>query len=70
MYTRCLSFDPKVDLFLDTFTKIASFFLDKKSEAQYRLYGVSNHSGGTYSGHYTAYCKHPESGEWHHYSDA
>eukprot|EP00794_Sanderia_malayensis_P001241 gene1241-1368_t len=41
----------------------------KKSEALYHLYGVSNHSGGTYSGHYTAHCKHPDTNEWIYYSD-
>lgn len=36
----------------------------------YNLYAVSNHSGTTYSGHYTAYCKHPYNGEWHEYNDS
>ncbi|XP_017888346.1 hyphally regulated cell wall protein 3-like isoform X2 [Ceratina calcarata] len=36
----------------------------------YNLYGVANHSGTTHSGHYTAYCKHPYSGEWHEYNDS
>ncbi|XP_015108842.1 ubiquitin carboxyl-terminal hydrolase 15 [Diachasma alloeum] len=36
----------------------------------YNLYGVANHSGTPYSGHYTAYCKHPYSGEWHEYNDS
>ena len=36
----------------------------------YNLYGVANHSGTTYSGHYTAYCKHPYSGDWHEYNDS
>lgn len=36
----------------------------------YNLYAVSNHSGTTYSGHYTAYCKHPYTGEWHEYNDS
>lgn len=38
--------------------------------AKYNLYAVSNHSGTPYSGHYTAYCRHPHSGKWHYYSDA
>jgi len=42
----------------------------KKSAAQYRLFGVSNHSGGTYSGHYTAYCKHPDLNDWFCFSDS
>ncbi|XP_044002330.1 ubiquitin carboxyl-terminal hydrolase 2-like isoform X2 [Aphidius gifuensis] len=36
----------------------------------YNLYGVANHSGTPYSGHYTAYCKHPYSGDWHEYNDS
>lgn len=35
----------------------------------YSLYGVSNHSGGVHSGHYTANGKHPYSGEWHVFND-
>lgn len=42
---------------------------EKGPKAVYNLYGVSNHSGTVYSGHYTAYVKHPYSGEWHHFSD-
>lgn len=37
---------------------------------RYNLYGVANHSGTLYSGHYTAYCKHPYSAEWHEYNDS
>ncbi|RUS84912.1 hypothetical protein EGW08_007322, partial [Elysia chlorotica] len=36
----------------------------------YDLYAVSNHSGGTSSGHYTAYCKNPYSGDWSFFNDA
>ena len=35
----------------------------------YDLYAVSNHSGTPLSGHYTAYAKHPYSGEWHCFND-
>ncbi|XP_033758471.1 ubiquitin carboxyl-terminal hydrolase 2-like isoform X2 [Pecten maximus] len=35
----------------------------------YNLYAVSNHIGSVYSGHYTAYCKHPYSGEWNSFND-
>ncbi|CAG9135075.1 unnamed protein product [Plutella xylostella] len=41
-----------------------------RQPALYNLYAVSNHSGTTYSGHYTAYCKHPYTGEWHEYNDS
>ncbi|KAL0858941.1 hypothetical protein ABMA27_011363 [Loxostege sticticalis] len=40
------------------------------AQAVYNLYAVSNHSGTTYSGHYTAYCKHPYTGDWHEYNDS
>ena len=36
----------------------------------YNLYAVSNHSGSTHSGHYTAYCKHPYSNNWNYYNDS
>ncbi|KAL0281132.1 UNVERIFIED_CONTAM: hypothetical protein PYX00_002217 [Menopon gallinae] len=36
----------------------------------YNLYAISNHSGTAYSGHYTAYCKHPYTGNWHEYNDS
>ncbi|XP_064292958.1 ubiquitin carboxyl-terminal hydrolase Usp2-like isoform X3 [Plodia interpunctella] len=41
-----------------------------RQNAVYNLYAVSNHSGTTYSGHYTAYCKHPYTGDWHEYNDS
>ncbi|KAL3271168.1 hypothetical protein HHI36_021664 [Cryptolaemus montrouzieri] len=37
---------------------------------RYNLYAVSNHSGTTYSGHYTAYCRHPYAMTWHEYNDS
>jgi len=36
----------------------------------YQLYGVINHSGSAYSGHYTASCRHPFSATWHEYNDS
>lgn len=36
----------------------------------YNLYAVSNHSGTTMGGHYTAYCKNPNSGEWYTFNDS
>ncbi|NXS57887.1 UBP2 hydrolase, partial [Brachypteracias leptosomus] len=40
------------------------------NHAVYNLYAVSNHSGTTMGGHYTAYCKSPISGEWHSFNDS
>ncbi|XP_060085608.1 ubiquitin carboxyl-terminal hydrolase 2-like [Ylistrum balloti] len=39
------------------------------SRVIYNLYAVSNHIGSVYSGHYTAYCKHPYSNEWNSFND-
>ncbi len=43
----------------------------KSGPAFYDLYGVSNHSGTLYGGHYTAYCRNPNSsgGRWALYND-
>lgn len=38
--------------------------------AVYNLYAVSNHSGNTLGGHYTAYCRNPALGEWYSYNDS
>ncbi|NXS69421.1 UBP2 hydrolase, partial [Pandion haliaetus] len=40
------------------------------NHAIYNLYAVSNHSGTTMGGHYTAYCKSPVSSEWHSFNDS
>ncbi|NXI09891.1 UBP2 hydrolase, partial [Irena cyanogastra] len=40
------------------------------NHAVYNLYAVSNHSGTTMGGHYTAYCKSPVSSEWHTFNDS
>ena len=42
----------------------------KPTPCSYRLYGVINHSGTAYSGHYTAFCRHPYSNTWHEYNDS
>ncbi|XP_023243945.1 ubiquitin carboxyl-terminal hydrolase 2-like [Centruroides sculpturatus] len=36
----------------------------------YNLYAISNHSGSTSSGHYTAFCKNPYSGQWQEFNDS
>lgn len=43
---------------------------EKINPVTYSLYAVSNHSGSTYAGHYTAYCKHPISKDWHCFNDS
>ncbi|XP_061727829.1 ubiquitin carboxyl-terminal hydrolase 37-like [Cydia pomonella] len=49
---------------------MSPYAASKSQQAVYNLYAVSNHSGTTYSGHYTAYCKHPHTGDWHEYNDS
>uniref|UniRef100_A0A8C2YYC7 Ubiquitin carboxyl-terminal hydrolase n=1 Tax=Cyclopterus lumpus TaxID=8103 RepID=A0A8C2YYC7_CYCLU len=45
-------------------------FSSESSNAVYHLYAVSNHSGTTMGGHYTAYCRSPSSGEWSTFNDS
>ncbi|XP_068621767.1 ubiquitin carboxyl-terminal hydrolase Usp2-like [Battus philenor] len=49
---------------------MSPFAASRTAQPVYNLYAVSNHSGTTYSGHYTAYCKHPYTAEWHEYNDS
>ncbi|XP_049942018.1 ubiquitin carboxyl-terminal hydrolase 2-like [Schistocerca serialis cubense] len=49
---------------------LSAYAANRGQGCTYNLYGVANHSGTTYSGHYTAYCKHPYTGEWHEYNDS
>lgn len=35
----------------------------------YDLYAIVNHNGTCHTGHYTAYCRHPYSAEWHLFND-
>jgi len=36
----------------------------------YDLYAISNHFGSLGGGHYTAYCKHRDDGQWYLYDDS
>ncbi|KAJ4444910.1 hypothetical protein ANN_06709, partial [Periplaneta americana] len=49
---------------------LSAYAANRGQGCMYNLYGVANHSGTTYSGHYTAYCKHPYTGDWHEYNDS
>jgi len=40
----------------------------KKESYKYELYGVCNHSGSTFGGHYTAYVKNANE-KWYHFND-
>uniref|UniRef100_A0A1B6F536 Ubiquitin carboxyl-terminal hydrolase n=1 Tax=Cuerna arida TaxID=1464854 RepID=A0A1B6F536_9HEMI len=49
---------------------VAAYSADRQLQnLGYDLYAVVNHNGTCYTGHYTAYCKHPYSGEWHSFND-
>lgn len=37
---------------------------------KYALYAVSNHSGTPIAGHYTAFCRHPTTGDWNFFNDS
>ncbi|XP_057301780.1 ubiquitin carboxyl-terminal hydrolase 2-like [Hydractinia symbiolongicarpus] len=50
--------------------KFAANTSDVTDFPRYSLYGVANHMGGTYGGHYTAYCRHPDTNKWHLYNDS
>ncbi|XP_072342456.1 ubiquitin carboxyl-terminal hydrolase 2-like isoform X3 [Scyliorhinus torazame] len=49
---------------------LREFSSENNVHAVYNLYAVSNHSGTTMGGHYTAYCKNPQSAEWYNYNDS
>ncbi|XP_026854356.1 ubiquitin carboxyl-terminal hydrolase 2-like [Electrophorus electricus] len=49
---------------------LRQFASDNSVNAIYNLYAVSNHTGTTLGGHYTAYCRNPSSGEWYTYNDS
>ncbi|XP_021370676.1 ubiquitin carboxyl-terminal hydrolase 2-like isoform X1 [Mizuhopecten yessoensis] len=60
--SSCVDFPSTLDM---------SDFASEKgaSRVVYNLYAISNHIGSVYSGHYTAYCKHPYSAEWNSFND-
>ncbi|XP_018424613.1 PREDICTED: ubiquitin carboxyl-terminal hydrolase 2 isoform X2 [Nanorana parkeri] len=49
---------------------LREFSAEHSTQATYNLYAVSNHSGTTMGGHYTAYCKNTNNGEWHTFNDS
>ncbi|XP_045465605.1 ubiquitin carboxyl-terminal hydrolase 4-like [Harmonia axyridis] len=49
---------------------MSKYAAEEATVSKYNLYAVSNHSGTTYSGHYTAYCRHPYAMSWHEYNDS
>ncbi|XP_037543191.1 ubiquitin carboxyl-terminal hydrolase 2 [Nematolebias whitei] len=55
---------PLKDLEMREFSAVSS------ERPVYNLYAVSNHTGNTLGGHYTAYCRNPALGEWYSYNDS
>lgn len=49
---------------------LSEFASEKGQRPLYNLYAVSEHSGTTYGGHYTARCKHAFNGDWNYFNDA
>ncbi|KAK2912857.1 ubiquitin carboxyl-terminal hydrolase 2a isoform X1 [Channa argus] len=49
---------------------LREFASENSINAVYNLYAVSNHSGTTMGGHYTAYCRNPNLGEWYTFNDS
>ncbi|XP_040181458.1 ubiquitin carboxyl-terminal hydrolase 2 isoform X2 [Rana temporaria] len=49
---------------------LREFYAEHSTQATYNLYAVSNHSGTTMGGHYTAYCKNTNNGEWYTFNDS
>jgi ubiquitin carboxyl-terminal hydrolase 2/21 len=45
-------------------------YTDSVTSSSYNCYAISNHSGTLYSGHYTAYAKHPHTGHWQLFNDS
>ena len=45
--------------------------MPKKDEKNiFDLFAVANHSGGLHGGHYYAYCKNFNDGEWYEFNDS
>jgi ubiquitin C-terminal hydrolase len=65
---------PLEDFDISPFIAEDALFFDEDSDLPkstvYDLYAVVNHYGSMGGGHYTAYAKHAESGNWHSYDDS
>ena len=60
---------PHTGLDLRRIPSVISESAPAQPDPVYKLIGVSNHMGSLDSGHYTADCRSPVSGEWHNYDD-
>lgn len=50
--------------------ELGSFILNNKNSFNYRLYGISNHTGTLDGGHYTALCRHLDIDRWFKFDDS
>ena len=61
--------DGRVDFPLDSFD-VSDFLSGPMTHSrQYELQSFVCHTGGTTSGHYTAYARHPSCKEWFYFND-
>ena len=61
---------PLNDLDMTPYVINAKNGLNEDVQLMYDLYAVSNHYGSLSFGHYTAYCKNPETGIWYDFNDS
>jgi ubiquitin carboxyl-terminal hydrolase 2/21 len=67
-----LRFRSKLDIPIDIPLQLemGPYLVNKSGATLFSLYGVTNHSGTAYGGHYTALCKHVHSGQWYSFNDS
>jgi ubiquitin carboxyl-terminal hydrolase 2/21 len=69
-----LQFESKLDIAINIPLQLemGPYLVNKSGPGTsvYSLYGVANHSGTAYGGHYTALCKHVHSGQWYSFDDS
>lgn len=61
---------PTSGLDLRKINSVISETAGDQSDPVYHLMGVSNHYGNLHSGHYTADCRSPQTGEWYSFDDS
>nr|KAG5692572.1 hypothetical protein BaRGS_024132 [Batillaria attramentaria] len=67
--TRYADLEPSSANLSNQGLNLSDYASEGGQKVTYDLYAVSDHSGGVHSGHYTAICKNPYSGEWHTFND-
>ncbi|CAG9819767.1 unnamed protein product [Phaedon cochleariae] len=72
-FSQTVEFSDKLNTFVDfplIGLDMSPYAAEDIVPCPYNLYAISNHSGTTYSGHYTAYCRHLYTKIWHEYNDS